>query len=288
MSALPAVVPRDLSRVGRDGFLHLAFERRGRHTILTERAFTTPLQFLEPIALSDDGSVTLVLLNPTGGVLGGDRLDTRIDLGPGTHVCVTTPSATKVYGTSGPAAVQRTRIHVGAGATLEYFPDHLIPHAGARLEQTLRVDLHPAGRAILCDGLALGRVARGERWAFDSLISGIEVASAGGPILLDRLVLEGGRPRLDGLGGVEGLSYIGTMVAVDPTTTDLGPFLAELQADCGPASTVRCGVSPLGRQGCFARALAASAHELDAWRKRLWRQLRLRLLGLGEVDLRKL
>ncbi len=280
--------PRDLSRVGRDGFLRLAFERRGRDTILTRRAFTTPLQFLEPIVLSDDGSVTVVLLNPTGGVLGGDRLDTLIDLGPRTHVCVTTPSATRVYGAVGPAAVQQTRIRVGDGATLEYFPDHLIPHAGARLEQTLNVDLHPAGRAILWDGFALGRVARGERWAFDRLISRIEVASEGRPIFLDRLVLEGGPRRLDGLGGAEGLAYVGTMVAVDPAVADLGPLIAELQADFDPASTVRCGVGPLGQHGCFARVLASSAHELEAWRKRLWRLVRLRLLGLGEAVLRKL
>ncbi len=269
MSVLPAVTSRDLSRVGRDGSLRLAFERRGRETILTERAFTTPLQFLEPIALSDDGSVTLVLLNPTGGVLGGDRLDTVIDLGPGTHV-------------------QGTRIRVGAGATLEYFPDHLIPHAGARLEQALLVDLHPSGRAILGDAFALGRVARGERWAFESLTSRIEVASEGRPIFLDRLELTGGTSRFDRLGAAEGLAYIGSMVAIDPAFGDFGPLIAELHAETAPASTFRSGVGPLAPHGCFARGLASSAHELDAWRKRLWRLLRRRLLGLREADLRKL
>jgi urease accessory protein len=282
------VTSRDLSRVGRDAFLRLAFERRGRDTILTERAFTAPLQVLEPIALSDDGSVTVVLLNPTGGVLGGDRLDTLVDLGPGTRVCVTTPSATRVYGSAGPTAVQGTRIRVGAGAILEYFPDHLIPHAGARFEQTLHVDLHPAGRAILWDGFALGRLARGERWAFDTLISRIEVASEGRPIFLDRLELHGGPRCLDGLGGAEGLAYVGTMVAVDAAFADFGPLVAEVQAGFDPASPVRGGASPLGPHGCFVRVLAASAHELEAWRKRLWRLLRLRLLGLGEADLRKL
>src|SRR3972149_12051609 len=61
-------------RVGRDGALALAFERRGRGTVLTARRFTLPLQALEPIPLEGAGSVCLTLLNPTGGGLGGDRL----------------------------------------------------------------------------------------------------------------------------------------------------------------------------------------------------------------------
>ena len=48
-------------------------------TVLTGRRFTLPLQVLEPIDLDGTGSATVFLLNPTGGVLGGDRLETRVD-----------------------------------------------------------------------------------------------------------------------------------------------------------------------------------------------------------------
>ena len=75
-------------RPGRDGFLGLAFERRAGRTVLTGRRFTLPLQAFEPVDLDGTGVATLLLLNPTGGVLGGDHLETRAELGAGSHVCV--------------------------------------------------------------------------------------------------------------------------------------------------------------------------------------------------------
>jgi urease accessory protein UreH len=41
---------------------------------------------LEPVDLDGRGAATLFLLNPTGGVLGGDRLETAVELGAGSQV----------------------------------------------------------------------------------------------------------------------------------------------------------------------------------------------------------
>src|SRR3990172_4140575 len=103
-------------RVGRDGALALAFERRGRGTVLTARRFPLPLQALEPISLEGGGSVCLTLLNPTGGVLGGDRLQAEIAVGPGAHVCLTTPSATRAYRAPGPPPPPGGSTQAGGGA----------------------------------------------------------------------------------------------------------------------------------------------------------------------------
>ena len=120
---------RNPERVGRDGYLRLQFERRGQRTILSQSRFTLPLQALTPLAL-EDGTAYLMLLNPTGGVLGGDHLLTEIVQEKETHVCLTTPSATRIYRTAEKPAVLQTVIRLGEGATLEYLPDHVIPHTG--------------------------------------------------------------------------------------------------------------------------------------------------------------
>ncbi len=110
----------NLDRVGRDGFLRLQFEKRRGHTVLIGRNFTLPLQVMEPISLENNGSLYLMLLNPTGGLVGGDSLRTEITLGPEAHVSMTTPAATKVYRTLGPATLQCRQICLGRDATLEY------------------------------------------------------------------------------------------------------------------------------------------------------------------------
>ena len=100
-----------------------------------------------------------MLLNPTGGVLGGDHLVTEIIQEADTHVCLTTPSATRIYRTSQRPAVLETMVKLGEGATLEYLPDHVIPHAGSALRQSLRVEMARGSREnpTILDSLASGK-----------------------------------------------------------------------------------------------------------------------------------
>src|SRR5580704_11240387 len=175
-SATPCSLKRkqDPERVGRDGFLRLRFARSGATTILAQSRFSLPLQALTPLTLAD-GASYMMLLNPTGGVLGGDHLVTEIVQEAGTHVCLTTPSATRIYQTAEKPAILETVIQLGEGATLEYFPDHVIPHAGSALRQSLRIEMARGSRAILLDSMASGRVAHGERWNFTEMDSQLEV-----------------------------------------------------------------------------------------------------------------
>src|SRR5215475_4769965 len=82
-------IPR--GRVGRDGTLRLAFRLQGPRTVLVEHRYTLPLQALGSMALDDSGAATVMLLNPTGGLLGGDVLQTSVAMGSGSRVCLTTP-----------------------------------------------------------------------------------------------------------------------------------------------------------------------------------------------------
>jgi urease accessory protein len=273
-------------RVGRDGSLRLAFERRGARTVLTERRFTLPLQALEPIDLDGSGVATLMLLNPTGGVLGGDVLETSVTLGPGTHVCLTTPAATRVYRSTGPSSVQRFVASVGEGACLEYLPEHLIPSPWARLRQTTDVSLAAGATLLLADAWAVGRVARGERWRFDALDLGLIVRDERGLLLKERSLLD--RVQRDGLGGAEGFGYLATFVAAAPAIEGWDA-LARRIFDTLAALDVgaRFGVTALGRGGVLARLLCPSAPALEASVLTLWAACRRLLLGLAPIALRK-
>src|SRR3984893_12427524 len=182
-------------RVGRDGILRLRFARKGATTILAQSRFSLLLQTLTPLTLAD-GASYLMLLNPTGGVFGGDHLITDIVQEAETHVCLTTPSATRIYRTAEKPAILETVIHLGEGATLEYLPDHVIPHTGSALCQSLRIEMARGSRAIILDSMASGRVAHGERWSFLEMDSRTEVYASGRPAYIHRtrIVLSTKRP----------------------------------------------------------------------------------------------
>jgi urease accessory protein len=256
--------------------------------VLTARRFTLPLQALEPMDLDGDGVATLLLLNPTGGLLAGDRLETDIVLGPESRVCLSTPSATRVYRSPGPAAVQRLTIDLGGGAALEWMPDHLIPSPGARLRQSSEVRLAADATLLYLDAWAVGRAARGEAWGFDLLDSRLLVRDEAGPLLRERSILTGS-PSRDGLGGTEGFGYVATFAAIRPSAGGWEDLARALQQDLDRAAMGgRAGVSALGRGGVLARLLCPSAPALQLGVQALWTRCRQRLLGLEAARLRKL
>ncbi len=238
--------------------------------------------------LDDTGGITLMLLNPTGGILGGDVLDTRVTLGSGSRVCLTTPAATRVYRSMGPSAVQRFTAEVGEDAVLEYLPDHLIPSPGARLEQRIEVTLAPGGIVIAVDAWAVGRAARGEAWQFAGLDTAMTVRDTRGLLLRERSVLSGARG-WDGLGGAEGHAYLATFVTIAPAREGWAALAVELSAALAERDTgCSVGVTALGRGGLLARLLCPSAPALAMCVNTLWAGCRRRLLDLPPLGLRKL
>lgn len=280
----PALAPAaPLTRVGRDGLLRLRFERRGTATVVATSRSTVPLQVLAPVALPDPAAIVSVV-NPTGGLVGGDRLTIDVDLGMGAHGCVTTPSATKVYRTAGEVAEQHVRLRLGPGATLEWVPDHTIPFAGSALGQRIDVRLGEGARLILTDAFAAGRVARAETWRFARLESAITIRDERGPLLHDRFVL-GGNRSWAGLGLAECHPYFATVVVIGR-----GDFSALARAvKAGPASRadVALGVGELARGGVVVRVLAAHAPALLDALDRVWGLARRAVLGLAPLALRK-
>jgi urease accessory protein len=273
-------------RVGRDGFLRLRFAQSGARTILAQARFSLPLQALAPLTL-EGGACYLMLLNPTGGVLGGDHLVTEIVLEAGTHACLTTPSATRVYRTPEQPAILETTIRVGEGATLEYLPDHVIPHAGSALHQSLRIEIAPGSRAIVLDAMASGRRARGERWDFREMSSRTEVQVCGKPAYINCARIAPAVMRPDQFGLMQDFGYMACLALFADGFTRWGEVFAAMNAALDSEPGVRGGASLLSRVGCVVRFLARSASDMTHANKTLWDAARQHVLGLPPFDHRK-
>jgi urease accessory protein len=271
-------------RVGRDGALALAFERRDTATVLARARFTLPLQVLAPLALDDPAAVVSVL-NPTGGLVGGDRLAIDVTVGPDAHACLTTPSATKVYRTACEPAIQDVRLRLETGSVCEWVPDHTIPFAGSALRQRITVDAGDGARLILVDAFAAGRVGRGEAWTFHLLESTLAIRDAKGRLLHDRFVLEAaGSLDLGGIGVTAGRPYFASVVVVADA---VDAFRRDVAARFPAGGEVAVGAGTLPRRGVLVRCLAPSAPALLDAVDRLWAAARQHVLALPPLGLRK-
>ena len=276
------------ARVGRDGSLWLRFERRGTATVVAGCRYTLPLQVLAPLAL-DDPAAIVSILNPTGGLVGGDRLSIDVSLAAGTHAVLTTPSATRVYRTDADEAVQTVKLRLGPRAVVEWVPDHTIPFAGSAFRQAIDVELDESAGLILVDAFSAGRVARGEAWRFAVLDSAVSIRDQSGWLLHDRFVLRGpvakDDPAWDGLGCAESHPYFASIAIIG--AFDAAHFAAEVHRRWASGGAARVGVAMLARGGVLVRCLAATAPALIETVETSWGLGRRALRGLPPLRLRK-
>lgn len=277
----------EFSSVGRVGELVLDYARQGDRTVLTHSRCCSPWHFSPPIQLDDSAGAYTPLLNPSGGLVGGDQLSVRAALGPGAHVLFSTPSANRVYRSLGETASQAVELNVGSGAVLEWMPDVTIPFSGSRFKQTIHVTLAPGATALIWDAIASGRVARGERWAFTSLENEIRIVTASGRSVLERYALH---PSSHGIGQAAAWDYVGSLYLIGDGV-DAGRWkqiearLAEI-LDARPGSVLG-GVSEPAAPGLAVKLVAKSAPDLNATLDELWQVIRLVLWNLPKPALRR-
>lgn len=270
-----------------NGHLTLNFKRRGHRTVIAYDRSTVPLRASKSIQLTDSDALCVMLLNPTGGLLGGDRLTTDIDLGERAHVVLTTPSASKVYRTRSGPAIHQTTVRLAKDSVLEYVPDHVIPHPGSAFRQSLTVNMEQGSRAIILDGFSVGRIARGEKWLFKEFSTNLEVNSSGRLLCRDRIRIQPDSWAPSGLGSLGSANYAATLLLCSDADIDWRGTANEFTGWFSDGGDAIGGASALANGGCLVRFYTESAHCLKQTVSSLWGMARLAILGEPPMDLRK-
>jgi urease accessory protein len=275
-----------MSDAGRHGRAALHFTRRGERTILQRQYATLPAQIIRPFYAPDEERAYVYLLTPTGGMLGGDRLDIHIVLEPGAQVCLTTASATKVHPATDLPAEQSLRIDLGPGSSLEYLPEPTILFREARWRQHTVVRRAADSRLLFKEGWSAGRVARQEVFAFSCLETSIEVYTAERLSLFDRMCIRPASYPYQRLGLWATRPHLLTMYLLQTTHPSL-TWLQTIQAELATAHTL-IGLSQLATAGFVARVLADEDETLTHVGHVLWQKIRADLWGEQWSPWRKL
>jgi len=278
-----------LDTVGRRGVLFYEFERAGPRTILTRSSCTSPWHHFPPSYLDDSGCAYAWLVNPSGGLVGGDHVLVEAQLHAHTHVLMTSPSANRVYRSLSEPAVQEVRLSVGPGARLEWVPEVTIPFAGSRFRQSIHVDLAPGATVLLWDAMASGRVAMRERWAFAAVENEIRIRTVLGGSVVERYRVAPGRlPESVGLVG--SWDYGASLFVIgDAVDAELWKGLEAAIAtilDEHPG-LVLGAVSTPAAPGLAVKLVARSAPDLTVTLEALWAAVRKDLWNLPVPNLRR-
>ena len=161
----------------------------GGRTVVTRACAGNPLKLLVP--RPREHAAWVYTSSFGGGLVAGDQVALDVKVGPGAACVLGTQSATKVYKCPGDKFCrQELRATVASDGFLVLAPDPVICFADAAYEQYQRVDLEPGGSLVVLDWLSSGRRERGERWAFRSYSSRLDVHVGDEQVLCESLRLD--------------------------------------------------------------------------------------------------
>jgi urease accessory protein len=268
------------------GTLNLIFRRhQSGKTFLASQKFRLPLQVLTPFYSDLDGTAFVYLLNPSGGILQGDVLDTDITVEPGAKAFVTTPSANKFYKMDEGHATLRNRIYVGQGGVLEYMPEYNIPFSQSSVIQETYFDLSSGATLMAFDMIVPGRMEKGEFFEYDMYSSKISIRVDGKLLAHEVAKLEPKNSDPRGIGLLEGRNIYGTVFLYKE---DLNPDLKEEISEIfGRNPGAEGGFSMLGDGLAVVKFLGDNLTDCQQVVHEVWQACRKSMIGKDAVRMRK-
>jgi urease accessory protein len=245
------------------GNAHLTVELVFGESAATSSSATSPLKLLTPCPRGQ--SVWAYASNFGGGLVAGDetRLDLRI--GPGARCFMGTQASTKIY--RNPARLpcsHTTHATLGEGSLLVFAPDAVQAFAGSSYRQRQEFHLAKDSTLVLVDWFTSGRVARGERWAFEHFQSRNDVFLHARRIFVDSLVLNSDNGPLESAHRTGRFNCFAMMLLVgelcQKAASDLIARISSQPVERN--STLLCSVSPV-QNGAVLRLAGEDAESMS-------------------------
>src|SRR6201987_4354966 len=151
---------KDLQRA--EGSCRIVLGSSERGTRVMDVYQKSPIRVLFP-RTSGSRVEEAVLVNTSGGVAGGDRLQTDVMAIEDASIAVTTQAAGKVYRAINESAHITTTLRARDAAKLAWLPQETIVFNRARVCRRTQIEVSSGSELLALEWLVLGRAAHGEK-----------------------------------------------------------------------------------------------------------------------------
>lgn len=171
------------------GHISITADRKRNTTVLGDLYQQGCLKALFP---NRNSYIETVLVNTSGGITGGDRLEVTANALKQAHLVLTTQACERVYRAQARSAGKvTTTLTVEDGAMLAWLPQETIFYDGGQLQRRLTVNLSKSARALIVEPVLFGRLAMGETQLNGIFKDQIDVLIDGALSYCDKTLLAG-------------------------------------------------------------------------------------------------
>ena len=120
-----------------------------------------------------------VLVNTSGGIAGGDRLESSVTATDNASIAVTTQAAEKIYRAINESAHVTTILRARDAAKLAWLPQETIVFNRARVSRRTQIEVSSGAELLAVESLVLGRAAHGEKMSAGHIMDSWRVMKDG-------------------------------------------------------------------------------------------------------------
>jgi urease accessory protein len=246
---------RDMQRADGSGRVVLSGSERGARIVdVFQRS---PVRIMFP-RTGGNAIKEVVFLNTSGGIAGGDRLESAVTALTNASITVSSQAAEKVYRALNEPARVATKLKACESARLAWLPQETIVFNFGRLSRQTEIELSSGAELLALEWLVLGRAAHGEEMLGGYILDSWRVKKDGRLIWADSfratndVFLHLHRKAL-----LSDCSAIGTLIYFGPDPETRLEFLR----DIAPSLKCHCAATSVGGL-IIVRFAAAMSYEL--------------------------
>jgi urease accessory protein len=243
---------------GNAGALRIITATKNGKTVLEDCYFKAPYKIASPF-VQDDGSITLMVMNASAGILEGDTYEIDMQIGRGSSVTVTEQSYTKIFKMDSGTAVRTMAATIEEGACLQYLPLPVIPFRNSSCSSFTEINIEKGGSLVYRDILSCGRLGMGEKFAFSHYSSLLEIRFDGRKIFHENICMEPNKQALGSLGYYEGFTHQAAMFFFGRFC----PNEDQLETLLKAFSNIEFGSTRILSDGVVLRILGKGADQLE-------------------------
>ncbi len=259
------------------GRLDVEFDNRDKQTIVKSIYEQHPLRLLRPTGNED--VKTGVILNTSGGIVGGDEFGITVRSGSQTKVCLTSQAAEKVYRSSGPDAHLNIEMFLGQNSWTEWLPHETILFNASCMRRSFKVQAAPSAQLLAGDLVVFGRTAMNERLTRGLFHDEWAIRIAERLVWCDAFLLQDDMSVvLQAPAGCNGATSMGLLIYVGPNAADHLERARQLAND-NTTDATKCGATCLD-QILIMRFLSTKFGDLRNTFENAWCVLRHEISSL--------